>query len=333
MIEDKVLKSFSGKICLVTGGTGLIGRQVVDILVSAGAKVKIVSLDKLKVNSAAEHILGDLSDFSFCKTLTKDMDFVFHVAGIGASVKAAKAKIASHFVPMLMMNTNILEACRLNKVKKIVYTSSVGAYAPAEIFKESEYKLASEPMDFAGWAKRMAEAQIHAYKTEYGLDNFAIVRPSNVYGPGDNFHPENSLVIPSLIYRIYHKEDPLVVWGDGSAVRDFVFSRDAAEGIILALYYGTGAGFVNLGSGKPVSIKELVETLRSFIDFNYVFDAKKPKGADKRIMDLTKAKELIHYEPSTSLKEGLKKTWEWFIAHPDEHTKKMNYFQETLAAK
>ncbi|MBU1682881.1 NAD(P)-dependent oxidoreductase [Patescibacteria group bacterium] len=326
MIEEGVLRSFRGKNVLVTGGTGLIGRQVVDMLCGAGASVKIVSLDKINVNDKAEHIFGDLTSFDFCKNITENMDFVFHIAGIGASVKASEKKIASHFVPMLMMNTNVLEACRLNKVKKVIYTSSVGAYAQAEVFIESDYRLESTPMNFAGWAKRMAEAQVYAYKVEYDLDNFSIVRPSNVYGPGDNFNPENSLVIPSLMYRIYHKENPLVVWGDGSCVRDFVYSGDVAEGIILSLYYGTQSGFVNLGSGKPCTIRELVETLGSFIDFNYVFDTSKPKGAQKRIMDISLAKKIIHYEPSTELKDGLKKTWEWFIKHPDEHNQKKNYF-------
>lgn len=328
-INQEILKSFASKNVLVTGGTGMIGRQVVDILADTGAKIKIVSLDKIKVSDKAEHIFGDLTDFNFCKEICKNMDFVFHIAGIGASVKAAHAKVASHFVPMLMMNINILEACRLNKIKKVVYTSSVGAYAPADVFKESEYRLDSIPMDFAGWAKRMAEAQINAYKLEYGLDNFAIVRPPNVYGPGDNFNPENSLVIPSLMYRIYNKENPLVVWGDGSAIRDFVYSRDVAEGIILALYYGTSkapGGFVNLGGGQPSTIKELVEALHSFIDFDYVFDSSKPTGVKQRIMDISLAKEMLHYDPSTGLKEGLKKTWDWFIKNPDEYRRKINYF-------
>lgn len=326
MIREQILKSFVSKNVLVTGGTGLIGRQIVDILVQTGANIRIVSLDKLNVNENVKHFFGDLTDFNFCKEICKDMDFVFHIAGIGASVKVAEKKIASHFVPMMMMNTNVLEASRLSKVEKIVYTSSVGAYENAEIFLESEYKLNSIPMDFAGWAKRMAEAQVYAYNVEYGLENFSIVRPSNVYGPGDNFHPENSLVIPSLMYRIYHKEDPLIVWGDGSAIRDFVYSRDVAEGIILALYYSTKSGFVNLGSGKQCTIRKLVETLRSFIDFNYVFDSSQPVGAPKRIMDISLAREIIHYNPSTEIKDGLMKTWDWFIRHPDEHTKKMNYF-------
>jgi len=306
----------------------MIGRQVVDLLEDTGARIKIVSLDRLTVSEKCEHIYGDLTDFNFCKNVCKDMDFVFHVAGIGASVKAIKSRIASHFVPLLMMSTNMLEACRLEKIKKTVFVSSVGAYQDAEVFVESDYRIDSTPMDFAGWAKRMAEAQVYAYKVEYGLDNIAIVRPPNVYGPGDNFHPENSLVIPSLMYRIYNKENPLLVWGDGSNVRDFVYARDVAEGIILALYYGTSAGFVNLGSGNPRTIKELVEVLRGFLDFEYVFDVSKPKGVKKRIMDLSLAREKIHYNPTTSLADGLKKTWNWFIKHPDEHLKKVNYFQE-----
>ncbi len=328
MIKEEVLKTFSGKNVLITGGTGLIGRQAVDILCDAGAKVKIVSLDKIKVNDKAMHILGDLTDFNFCKDITKDMDFVFHVAGIKGSIEVTKAKPASFFVPLLMMSTNLLEACRLNKVQKVVYTSSIGAYASAEVFKETK-NLDGPPMDmFPGWAKRMAEMQIEAYRIQYGLDNFSIVRPCNVYGPGDNFDPHNAMVIPSLIYRIYHEEDPVVIWGDGSAVRDFAYSRDVAEGVILALYHGTKGGFVNIGSGKGVSIKELVETLNSFIDFNYKFDTTKSSGFPKRVMDISLARELIDYNPTTSLLDGLKETWNWFINHQDEYLKKKNYFKE-----
>ena len=190
MISDNVLKSFIGRNVVVTGGTGLIGRQVVDILCSFGAKVKIVSLDKIIVNKKAEHVFGDITNFEFCKDITKDIDFVFHLAGIKGSIEVTKKKPASFFVPLLMMNTNILEACRINEVQKVVYTSSIGAYTSAEVFKETE-NLDGPPMDmFPGWAKRMAELQVQAYKIQYNLDNFSIVRPCNVYGPGDNFDPE-----------------------------------------------------------------------------------------------------------------------------------------------
>lgn len=327
MIKEDILNDFRGKNVLVTGGTGLIGRQVVDILCDAGANVKIISLDKIRVNDKAEHVYGDITDFCLCKEVTKDMDFVFHLAGIKGSVDITKKKVASHFVPTLMFNTNMLEASRINGVRKLVYTSSIGAYADAEIFRESE-NIDAPPMDFAGWAKRMAELQVRAYKVQYGMENFAIVRPSNVYGPGDNFDPDNAMVIPSLMYRIYHKENPLRVWGDGLAVRDFVYSRDVAEGTILALYHGTKAGFVNMGGGKGISVKELVETLNSFIDFNYEFDTSKPSGAPKKVMDLSLAMELIGYNPSTTLLDGLKKTWEWFIKNQGEYLKKKNYFVE-----
>jgi len=328
MIKEEVLKNFAGRNVLVIGGTGLIGRQVVNILCSFGAKVKIVSLDKIKVNEQAEHVFGDITNFEFCKDITKDIDFVFHLAGIKGSIEVTKKKPASFFVPLLMMNTNILEACRINKVQKVVYTSSIGAYASAEVFKETE-NLDGPPMDmFPGWAKRMAELQIQAYKIQYNLDNFSIVRPCNVYGPGDNFDPENAMVIPSLMYRIYHKEDPVVVWGDGSAIRDFAYSRDVAEGIILALHYGTKSHFVNLGSGKGYSVKKLVETLNSFIDFNYEFDTTKPSGFPKRVMDISLAKRLIHYNPTTSLLEGLKGTWNWYVKNQDEYLNKKNYFKE-----
>ena len=236
--------------------------------------------------------------------------------------------MASHFVPTLMMNTNVLEACRINKVKKIVYTSSVGAYANQETLRESEYRIETAPMDFAGWAKRMAELQIFAYNAQYKLDNFSIVRPSNVYGPGDNFDPENAMVVPSLMCRIHAKEDPVVIWGDGSAVRDFTFSRDVAEGVILALHHGTKSSFVNLGGGQGYSIKELVESLHNFIKFNYKFDSTKPSGFKKRVMDISLARKLIDYNPTTSLKDGLKQTWDWFMEHPREHLRKVNYFRK-----
>lgn len=342
MIEECVLKDFEDKNVLVTGGTGLIGRQVVNILCDNGANVNIVSLDNINIDNRANHIYGDITDFNFCKEITKDMDHVLHIAGIKGSIEVTMTKPASFFVPILMMNTNILESCRINNVKRVVYTSSIGAYSSAEIFKEDE-NLNGTPMDtFPGWAKRMAEMQIQAYKIQYGLKNFAIIRPCNVYGPGDNFDPNSAMVIPSLMYRILihqnkykndkqkAKEDPVIIWGDGSAIRDFAYSKDVAEGIILASYYGTdksNSGFVNIGSGNGVSIKELIETLHSFLDFEYKFDITKSSGFPKRIMDISLARKLINYNPSTNLMDGLKETWNWFIKNQDEYLKKQNYFR------
>ncbi len=329
MIKDSVLQSFTGKSVLVTGGTGLIGRQIINMLCDASARVLCVSLDDITINPRAMYVKGDLTKLDFCKEITKGMDFVFHAAGIKGSIKMTLEKPASHFVPALMFNTNVLEASRLNKVQKLVFTSSIGAYSDAEVFKE----VASDdrpPMDFyGGWAKRMAEFQIQTYKIQYGMDNFALVRPCNVYGPGDNFDPENAMVVPSLMSRIARREDPVVVWGDGSAIRDFAFSRDVAEGCILALYHGTHGGYVNLGSGQQTTIRDLVETLRQFLQFRFEFDATKPAGFPKRVMDISLARKMIGYHPSTSLFDGLKQTWQWFQENSDEYLKKKNYWTET----
>lgn len=328
MLNDKILAGFAGKNVLVTGGTGLIGRQVVDILCNAGAVVKIVSLDRVNVHEKAEHIIGDLTSFDYCRKVTNGMDFVCHLAGVQGTVQTSASKMASHFVPTLMMSSSILEASRQNKVQKLVYTSSIGAYAEGELLSEENYRIESPPMAFAGWAKRMAELQIYAYKKQYNIREYSVVRLGNIYGPGDNFDQATAMVVPALISRIYHKENPVVVWGDGNAVRDFLYSADAAEGIIRALYFGTDGEFVNIASGQETSIRDVITALRSFIDFDFRFDVTKPSGAPKRIMDISKARRTLGFEPSTDLLSGLQKTWEWFISHSEEHKSKLNYFNE-----
>ena len=309
----------------------MIGRAIVKQLCDLNAKVTSVSLDDLVVDERAKHLKLDLTQFSNCLDVTHGVDYVFHVAGIKGSIEVTKSKPASFFVPILMFNTNMLEACRLNKVKRTVYTSSIGAYPSAEVFKEPDNfdpGLEPPPMDmFPGWAKRMAEMQILAYNKQYSLDNFAIVRPCNVYGPGDNFDPQNAMVVPSLMSRISNGESPLKVWGDGSAVRDFAYSEDVATGVIQALLSGTNGEFVNLGSGKGYSIRELVETLKQVTDFEYEFDKTKPSGFPKRVMSIEKAKMLIGYNPQTPLFDGLKATWDWFMANREEYLNRKNYFK------
>jgi GDP-L-fucose synthase len=329
VVDNKIIKEFKGKNILVTGGTGMIGRAVVEKLKAAGGNIRIASLDNINIDEKIEHVYGDLADFSFCKKISQDMEFIFHLAGIKGSIEVTKSKPASFFVPLLMMNTNMLEAARLANVKKFVYTSSIGAYESAEVFVESEEIDQGSPMDmFPGWAKRMAELQIKAYKIQYDIDSFAVVRPCNVYGPGDNFDPNNAMVIPTLMYRIFNKENPVIIWGNGSAVRDFLYSDDCADGIILAIYHGTKGRYVNLGSGIGYSIKQLVDTLHSFLDFNFQFDTSKSNGFPKRVMDIKLAHELIGFDPQTSLKEGLQKTWNWFIENQDEYKRRKNYFKE-----
>jgi GDP-L-fucose synthase len=334
VIQDEVLRACAGKSAIVTGGTGMIGREVVRMLADAGAEVRSVSLDRLDaIHPKATQVYGDLTDLGFCKGITRDVDWVFHLAGIKGSIEVTKSKPASFFVPLLMMNTNLLEAARVNGCEKVVYTSSIGAYSSAEVFVETDHDESKPPMDmFPGWAKRMAEMQVKAYAIQYGLQNFAVVRPCNVYGPGDNFDPKNAMVVPSLMARIDAGERPMRIWGDGSAVRDFAYAADCAEGVIQALYYGTRGDFVNLGSGVGVTIRELVETLASFIGFDFEFDASKPAGFPRRVMDIARAREWIGYDPSTSLRQGLEATWAWYLANKTEYLKRQNYFAEPATA-
>lgn len=330
MISESILRFFYGKNIVVTGGSGLIGRQIVSRLIEAGASVRSVSLDEIQVEDKVEYVKGDLCNFEFCQRIVKDMDCVFHVAGIKGSIEVTKSKPASFFVPLLMMNTNMLEACRLNKVDRVVYTSSIGAYPSAEIFREQDGDEEGAPMDmFPGWAKRMAELQVRAYQIQYGLKHYAVVRPCNVYGPGDNFDPANAMVIPTLMRRIFSNEDPVVIWGDGTAIRDFAYSVDVADGVILALYHGTGGRYVNLGSGTGYTIKELVDNLQAVVPFRAEFDRTKPSGFPRRVMDISLAKNLLGYAPQVSFPEGLRQTWNWYLENHDEYLKRQNYFATT----
>jgi GDP-L-fucose synthase len=329
MIPQRVLESFTGKYCLVTGGTGLIGRQVVEILSKAGANVDVVSLDFIDLGLPnVETYRCDLRQPDVCRDLVTGCDYVFHLAGVKGSVEVTKSKPASFFVPLLQFNTNVLEACKELRVEKVIYTSSIGAYESAEVFVEGDITQ-GPPMDlFPGWAKRMAELQIQAYKIQHGLNNFTVVRPCNVYGPGDNFDPENAMFIPSLMSKIHRGDNPVMIWGDGTVIRDFAFSRDVAEGIILALYYQPDVPYLNLGSGVGVSVKELVETMNRVVSFNYKFDITKPSGFPKRVMNIEKAMKLIDYNPITTLEQGLRETWEWFIKNEEEYKQRKNYFSE-----
>jgi len=232
----------------------------------------------------------------------------------------------------MMVSMNMLEAARQAGVERYLITSSSCVYPDGSPIptpeSAAECNLPERVNVGYGWAKRMAEMQIQAYQIQYGLSNFAIVRPCNVYGPGDNFDPANAMVIPSLMARIAAGENPLIVWGDGTAVRDFAYSDDVAEGIILALLKGTSGRYVNLGSGRGVSIRELVETLSRVTPFEFRFDATKSSGFRKRVMDVSLARRMLGYEPKTPLEEGLRWTWNWYLANREEYKLRKNYFTD-----
>lgn len=327
MLDASILSEFTGKRVLVTGGTGMIGRHVTHLLGNAQAKVTVVSLDNIRPDPRAEYLHADLTNYEICRELTQNKDFVFHLAGIKASMEISTTMVASHFVPTLMMNTNVLESCRVNQVGRVLYTSSIGAYeADSDFIEKTLGQFEGPPMDFAGWAKRMGELQIAAYEKQYGLKNFYVVRPSAVYGPGDNFNPATAMVVPALLAKIKSGEC-VEVWGNGQAIRDISFSEDIAEGIILSIIKGTD-GYLNLGSGKGISIRELVETMQQIVPFKFKFDLSKPAGKQQKLLDLNKAEKVIGFQPKTDLKTGLKITWEWFNKNPSEHNKKQDYFKQ-----
>jgi GDP-L-fucose synthase len=202
---------FSGKTVLVTGGTGLIGRPLVELLIAAGAHVRIASLDNpARAPQGTDFRRVDLREFGECLRVAEDCQIVFQLAGVKGSPAMTARRPASFFVPTVTFNTNMMEAARRQGVERYLFTSSIGVYAPAEVFHEDDvWKTFPSPNDrFAGWAKRMGELQAEAYRIEYGWDKISIVRPANVYGPYDNFDPANAMVIPSLIHRAVSGENP-----------------------------------------------------------------------------------------------------------------------------
>jgi GDP-L-fucose synthase len=324
---------YEGKKILVTGGSGMIGRYLVEMLINEGSKVKIASLDDpSRAHPLAEFLKLDLTDIHNCINATKGIDYVFHLAGIKGSPKMTKERPASFFVPTILFNTNMMEASRRSGVERFLYTSTIGVYAPAEVFREDDVwkTFPSENDKFAGWAKRMGELQAEAYKIEYGWNKISIVRPANVYGSYDNFDPENAMVIPSLIHRALSGENPLTVWGDGTAIRDFIHARDVARGMMIALEKGITMP-VNLGSGTGVSVKQIAETIAKFVPgapIKIIWDKNKPTGDKKRLMDVTRAKKLLGFTPIVSLEQGTKETIEWYLKNKSIINKRYNVFNE-----
>ena len=322
---------WQGARVLVTGGTGLIGRPLVERLLAQGASVRIASLDDpSRAHPAAEFRRLNLTVLDTCLAACEGMDYVFHLAGIKGSPAMTATRPASFFVPTILFNTNMMEAARRCDVKGYLYTSTIGVYAPAAVFREDDVwtTFPSEHDRFAGWAKRMGELQAEAYRIEHGWDRVSIVRPANVYGPFDNFDPENAMVIPSLIRRAVDGEDPLAVWGDGSAVRDFIHAGDVARGMLLVMERGLRQP-VNLGSGLGVRIRELVELIVSQLERppQVVWDRSRPSGDPQRVMDVSRARAL-GFAPSISIADGLRETIAWYRQHRDAAARRYNVFTE-----
>lgn len=319
---------FENKNVLITGGSGMVGRALINKLLNLKANITIVDLNypfDLKAN--IKYFKKDLRYFGNCEDVCKNQDYVFNLIGVKGSPQACANQPADFMVPMLQFNTNMMEAARKAKVKWYVFTSSVGVYSPANVFHEDDvWKTFPSPNDrFAGWAKRIGELQAEAYSIQYDWNNVSIVRPANIYGKYDNFNPVNSMVVPSLI-RKAQENDVLEVWGDGSPIRDFIYADDVADSMIKCVEKQITEP-LNLGSGNGYSIKELVDIVVKHSGKNLEISwlSEKPNGDSIRIMN-TKRAESYGIKPSVSLDEGIKIATDWFIQNKNYIDQKYNVF-------
>ena len=295
---------FNDKNVLVTGGNGMIGQALVELLYdTTSANITVADLPNV-----------DLRDRTDCKAVCEGQDIVFHLAGIKGSPQRCMESPASFSVPMIQFNANMVEAAYNADVEWFLYTSSVGVYHPAEVFIEDDVwkTFPSENDWYAGWAKRIGEMNVEAYMKQHDWNKCSIVRPANVYGPNDNFG-EWSMVIPSLIKKAGEagKGGTMSVWGDGTPIRDFVYARDVARGMIFAVENEITEP-LNLGSGDGVSIAKIASSIAARFECGIEFDISKPSGDAKRLMDMTRT--FSHgFENSVDIDDGLEETIDWYL--------------------
>lgn len=310
------IKIFNKKNILVTGGTGLVGRELVELLVKNGANVTSASLDENNFEKEwnVEYLKIDLRDFQNCVKICKQKDYIFHVAGIKGSPILTKTKQYTFFTNFLQMNTNMIAAMYNSDMIRGLYTSTVGTYGPADIFYEDDLWKTNPSLNdwFAGWAKRMGEVQIDAFKQQYQKQKISIIKPVNIYGKYDNFDLRTSTLVPSLIRKVYEAKESVEIWGDGSAERDIIHARDVARAAMFCVEKNIDLP-VNVGNGKGVSIDSLIKTLifSSGKTLSITNDLNKPKGDNARIANIDRLLSL-GFKSEVSLQDGLKETYEWY---------------------
>ena len=318
---------YKNKKVLVAGGTGTIGIPVVRKLVELQADVTVVSMDSPDFagnlfGDAVRFQQKDLTELDNCLAVTGGQDYVFNLVGIKGSVGIGETKVASYFVPMLWYQTNLMEASFRNSVSRFLFVSSICGYPQSSVPKEEDSLWDGMPKQndrYPGLAKRIGEVQGETYLQQYGWDAVRIVRPSNVYGPFDDFNPATAQVIPALISRMVGGENPVRVWGDGSVVRDFIFSEELADWLLVALEKAPPCLPINIGNGQGTTIRELAETIARLVPEppKIEWDAGQPAGDPIRILSMERAKELLGFRLKTGLEEGIKKTIEWYLQNRD----------------
>lgn len=313
---------YFGKRILVSGGTGMIGIPLVRSLLALGAQVTVVSLEqeiyaRALLGSSIAFFRGDLTCINTCKKAVEGQEYVFNLVGIKGSVGIGVKRAASYFVPMLRYQSNLLEAAYREGVSRYLFVSSICAYPPAALHVEDNVwnGLPKQNDRYAGIAKRIGELEAETYLHEYNWDAVRVVRPSNVYGPFDDFNPATGQVIPALIRRVLDGECPVRIWGNGSVIRDFIFVQDVVDGLLLAMEHAPPCFPINLGSGVPTTIRQLAEIIVTECGASSAieWDPLKPAGDPVRLLSMERAEATIGFCSKIPLQEGIRQTIHWYI--------------------
>lgn len=307
---------WSSRSVCVTGGAGFLGKVVVRKLRERGVKdIFIPTLDRY-----------DLTRLVDINQMLEDAkpDLIIHLAAQVGGIGANREHPAEFFYNNLMMGVQLMHRSWETNVGKFVAIGTICAYpkyTPVPFKEENLWDGYPEETNAPyGLAKKILLVQSQSYREQYGF-NSVFLLPVNLYGPGDNFDPKSSHVIPALIKKCVeakeHGEDQIVVWGDGSPTREFLYVEDAAEGILLASEKYNRSDPVNLGSGFEISIKDLVELIARLTGFEgrLVWDTSKPNGQPRRGLDTSRAKEYFGFKAQVPFEEGLKNTIAWYVEH------------------
>jgi GDP-L-fucose synthase len=307
---------WDGKRVLVTGAAGFLGAFVLDQLEKSGA-------DRSKIR-AWDMKDADLRKWDSCVKAVKDIDVVIHLAARVGGIGLNREIPGTLFYENAMMGIQLIEAAREARVGKFVALGTICAYpkfTPVP-FKEDDIwnGYPEETNAPYGLAKKMLLVQSQAYRAQYGFNSIYLL-PVNLYGPGDNFDPRSSHVIPALIRKFAEAKEKgskkVEVWGTGNASREFLYVADAAAGICLAAERYNGPEPVNLGAGFEIKIKDLVDLISRLMEFKgeIVWDKTKPDGQPRRMLDVSRAEKLFGFRAKTKFEDGLKKTIDWYLAH------------------
>jgi GDP-L-fucose synthase len=305
---------FKDRRIVVTGGAGFLGGYIIEGLQKRGCK-------NILVPKIEDYNLINLPDVI---RMYDDMkpDIVIHLAAVVGGIGANRQHPGKFFYENLMMGVQLIEQARLRNLGKLVAIGTVCAYpkfTPVP-FKEDDLwnGYPEETNAPYGLAKKMLLVQCQSYRTEYGFNSIFLV-PVNLYGPGDNFNPDSSHVIPALIKKCVEAidagDDHIVCWGTGKVSREFIYVGDAAEGILLATERYNGPQPVNIGAGFEITIKDLVEKIVKLTGFKgqIRWDSSKPDGQPRRWLDVSRAKQLFGFEAQMTFDKGLKRTIDWFL--------------------